>query len=57
MTTEVIFYFDVVCPYAYLASSQVHELYNIPGVRVLWQPVVLGLPQFYEHTQIDKTNN
>lgn len=39
---EVIFYFDVVCPYAYLASSQVHELNDIPGVRVLWQPVVLG---------------
>lgn len=40
MTLE--FQFDVVCPYAYLASTQVEALARRCGVPLRWQPVLLG---------------
>lgn len=40
MTLE--FQFDVVCPYAYLASTQVEALAHRCGVPLRWQPVLLG---------------
>jgi 2-hydroxychromene-2-carboxylate isomerase len=36
------FVFDVVCPYAYLASTQVEALARRCGVRLRWRPVLLG---------------
>jgi len=36
------FWFDVVCPYAYLASTQVEALAAEAGVTVRWRPVLLG---------------
>lgn len=39
---HLTFYFDVVCPYAYLASTQVEGLAAKAGVSVQWQPVLLG---------------
>jgi len=36
------FWFDVVCPYAYLASTQVAALAAEAGVEVRWRPVLLG---------------
>jgi 2-hydroxychromene-2-carboxylate isomerase len=36
------FQFDVVCPYAYLASTQVEALARRRGVALRWQPVLLG---------------
>jgi len=36
------FQFDVVCPYAYLASTQVEALARRCGVALRWQPVLLG---------------
>ena len=36
------FWFDVVCPYAYLASTQVEPLAAEAGVSVRWRPVLLG---------------
>jgi len=36
------FYYDLVCPYAYLASVQVEALAQRNGVRVAWRPVLLG---------------
>ena len=32
------FYYDVVCPYAYLASRRAHTL----GVPIEWRPMLLG---------------
>lgn len=36
------FYFDVVCPYAYLASAEVDALGQRCGVEVRWRPILLG---------------
>lgn len=42
MTPEVDFLFDVVCPYAYLASTQVEALARRTGATLRWRPVLLG---------------
>ncbi len=36
------FFYDVVCPYAYLASTQVERVAARRGVAVAWRPVLLG---------------
>lgn len=43
MSPRVIdFYFDVVCPYAYLASTRIEALQRAWGVQMRWRPVLLG---------------
>lgn len=37
-----IFYYDVVCPYAYLASTQVEAVAARAGAEIEWVPVLLG---------------
>lgn len=39
---ELRFYYDVVCPYAYLASTQVEALAARYGATVRWCPALLG---------------
>lgn len=39
---ELVFYFDVVCPYAYLASRHVEALAARTGARLTFEPVLLG---------------
>ncbi len=39
---QLTFTFDVVCPYAYLASTQVEALAKRAGASLSWQPVLLG---------------
>lgn len=39
---EVRFYFDVVCPYAYLASTQLPALCERLGAKIDYRPVLLG---------------
>ena len=36
------FYFDVVCPFAYLASTQVEALAKETGASLHWEPTLLG---------------
>lgn len=36
------FYYDVVCPYAYLASTQVEAMAARAGAEIEWVPVLLG---------------
>jgi 2-hydroxychromene-2-carboxylate isomerase len=36
------FYYDVVCPFAYLASTQIEAVAARGGVAIDWQPVLLG---------------
>ena len=36
------FYYDVVCPYAYLASTKLAELERATGVTAVWKPMLLG---------------
>jgi 2-hydroxychromene-2-carboxylate isomerase len=40
MTVRVDFIFDVVCPYAYLAHTQVEQVCE--GVELNWHPILLG---------------
>ena len=40
--SEVRFYYDVVCPYAYMAATRVQALSAERGVAVRWVPVLLG---------------
>jgi 2-hydroxychromene-2-carboxylate isomerase len=39
---EVQFYFDIVCPYAYLASLRLPEFCQRLGARLVYRPVLLG---------------
>ncbi|SCZ90306.1 BZ3500_MvSof-1268-A1-R1_Chr9g10785 [Microbotryum saponariae] len=39
---EVVFYFDVVCPYAFIASERLPDVIRFTGANVTWKPVVLG---------------
>jgi 2-hydroxychromene-2-carboxylate isomerase len=39
---RVDFYFDVVCPYAYLAHTQIERICRRHGAELLWKPILLG---------------
>jgi 2-hydroxychromene-2-carboxylate isomerase len=39
---EIDFWFDVVCPFAYLASAKIEALAAEAGATVRWRPVLLG---------------
>lgn len=39
---DIDFYYDIVCPYAYIASTQVEALAARTGARLRWRPVLLG---------------
>lgn len=43
------FVYDIVCPYAYMAATQVQALADAHGQTVRWQPVLLG--GLYQHHQ------
>ncbi len=42
MSVKLEFYFDVVCPFAYSASTQVNKLAEKYDVEITWIPVLLG---------------
>lgn len=42
MNATVDFYFDVVCPYAYLAHGQIEGLCERHGATLRWRPILLG---------------
>ena len=46
---QVDFYYDVVCPYAYLASTRIDGLAKRTGATVRWRPVLLG--GLFRHAQ------
>lgn len=39
---DLLLYFDVVCPFAYLASTQVEQVAREAGARLAWRPMLLG---------------
>ena len=41
-TSSVIFYYDIVCPFAYMASRLVEGVCQRAGATVHWRPVLLG---------------
>ena len=40
--SRVIFYYDVVCPFAYMASRLVEAMAQRTGAEIVWRPVLLG---------------
>lgn len=42
VTPRVDFYFDVVCPYAYLAHTQIADVCQRNGAELRWVPILLG---------------
>lgn len=38
----VAFYFDIQCPFAYLASERISDLARFQGADIVWTPVLLG---------------
>jgi 2-hydroxychromene-2-carboxylate isomerase len=42
MTPIVEYWFDIVCPYAYLGSTQIDGVAERTGARVVWKPFLLG---------------
>ena len=42
MGKELIFYYDIICPYAYLASKLIGDVANRNGAKLIWRPVLLG---------------
>ena len=40
--TTVAFFYDIVCPYAYIASTRVHAVCSRHGGRVAPRPILLG---------------
>ena len=39
---EIVFYYDVVCPFAYMASRLIEGVARRNGAKILWKPVLLG---------------
>ena len=39
---EIIFYYDVICPYANLASKLIEEVARKNQAKLIWRPVLLG---------------
>eukprot|EP00054_Salpingoeca_dolichothecata_P001597 m.19903 g.19903 ORF g.19903 m.19903 type:complete len:455 (+) comp12345_c0_seq1:102-1466(+) len=39
---RITFYYDVVCPYAYMASAVLESFARRTGIHVCWKPVLLG---------------
>lgn len=39
---ELLFFYDIVCPYAYMASLEVEALAERTGARLVYKPVLLG---------------
>ncbi|KAJ7392756.1 hypothetical protein OS493_010411 [Desmophyllum pertusum] len=46
---EVVFYYDVVCPFAYMASRLIEGVARRNGAKIMWKPVLLG--GLYKGTQ------
>jgi 2-hydroxychromene-2-carboxylate isomerase len=39
---KFVFYYDVVCPYAYLASTRIEAMAARANATIEWQPILLG---------------
>ena len=42
LIVRLVFYYDVVCPFAYLASTHVEALAARTGADLVWTPILLG---------------
>ncbi len=42
MNKEVIFYYDIVCPYSYVAACRIENVVKNTNAKLTWKPVLLG---------------
>ncbi|XP_066928678.1 uncharacterized protein [Clytia hemisphaerica] len=54
MKKEIVFYYDVICPYANLASKLIEDLARRNQANLIWRPVLLG--GIYKHTKKEHAN-
>ncbi|XP_057300975.1 uncharacterized protein LOC130635615 isoform X2 [Hydractinia symbiolongicarpus] len=54
MGKEIVFYYDIICPYAYLASKLIKDVAQRNGAKLVWRPVLLG--GIYKSTKLATTN-
>ena len=43
---EVVFYYDVVCPFAFMAGKLIEGVARRTGAKIQWKPVLLGKQAF-----------
>ncbi|XP_065645080.1 uncharacterized protein LOC100199445 isoform X2 [Hydra vulgaris] len=51
MKKEIVFYYDIICPYAYLASKLIENIAKRTDATLVWKPVLLGA--IYKSTKPD----
>lgn len=53
---EVVFYYDVVCPFAFMASKLIEGVARRTGAKIRWKPVLLGKVCNTDRMNVDKGN-
>ena len=53
---EVVFYYDVVCPFAFMASKLIEGVARRTGAKIRWKPVLLGKVRNTDRMNVDKGN-
>ena len=54
---EIVFYYDVVCPFAYMASRLIEGVARRNGAKILWKPVLLGKYSKYQRSLSESCPN
>src|SRR5436190_3021612 len=42
MPRTVSYYYDIVCPFAYLGSTKIGAICDAAGAKLVWKPMLLG---------------
>ena len=53
---EVVFYYDVVCPFAFIASKLIEGVARRTGAKIRWKPVLLGKVCNTDRMNVDEAN-
>ena len=54
--SSVKFYYDIVCPFAYMASTLIGEMAERTGATVNWTPVLLGRMASFSSPELSLAN-
>ena len=53
---EVVFYYDVVCPFAFIARKLIEGVARRTGAKIRWKPVLLGKVCNTDRMNVDEAN-